>query len=88
MAITAHHRDEGMKAVGYCRCWTGMPVKSMGSSWIEDSLPSKDWNVPPSCKLPDCHEDHHCDCSRNIIYQRDRLDSRKGEDLLRANIIL
>jgi len=54
---------------------------------IEDSLPSKYWNVPPTRKLPDCCEDRCCSCSRNIIYRRDRLESRKGEDLLHADDI-
>jgi len=54
------------------------PVQSTGSSWIEDSLPSKDWNVPPTCKPPDCREDRHRGCSRNSVYQQDRLESMAG----------
>jgi len=72
----------------HCHRRTGMPVQPTGSFWNWGSLPSKDWNVPLTCKLPDCREVRHHGCSRNIICQRDRLESRKGEDLLCADDIL
>ena len=54
-----------------CR-WTGTLVQPMGSSWIEGLLLSKDWNLPPTCKTPDCREDHRHGCSRNINYRQDQ----------------
>ena len=69
------------KLRGHYRHHTGMPVNP------RDRPGSIDWNVPPICKLPDCHKEHCCGCLRNISYRRDRLESRNAEDLLHADDI-